>query len=148
VFRRLYRGLVNAIYISRAFRATAESRDNDAMNILGRKVRDAEGLYYVRLLRGHLLERAGRFEEALREYLAGHDLTLKPSHLAGFEKVYFETYAAAAALRCAQKLPAGALPPDAAARLRLRFDEIELRRIPGQVKAHFPLPEHPKWGKA
>jgi hypothetical protein len=145
VLRRIYRGLVNAIHIDRAFTAAQQSRNQDALDILERKVRSADDLYYVRLLRGHLYEKSGRFDHALQEFIAAHDLIARSAQLAGPEKAYFETFAAIAARRCARQLPSGALPPDTEKRLAVRFEDIDLRKIAGRVKGYFPLPEHPKW---
>jgi tetratricopeptide (TPR) repeat protein len=145
VLKRIYRGLVNAVHIDRAFAASLESRNQDALEILNRRVRDADHLYYVRLLKGHLYEKSGRFEDALEAFIAAHNLISESTQLTGREKAYFETFAAVAARRCAERLPKGALPPDVEGRLRVRFDEIDLRKMPGRIKGYFPIPEHPEW---
>lgn len=143
---RLYRGLVNAIQIDRAFTAANESRIDDALAILDGKVRAAEDLYYVRLLRGQLYERSARIDQAFREYLAAHELIVGSARLIEPEKTYFEAFAAIAARRCAAALPRS-LSREEEDRLRVRFDRVDLRKVPGRVKAYFPLPEHPKWAQ-
>ena len=145
MLRRIYRGLVNAVHIDRAFTAAIASRNQDALDILNRKVEGADHLYYVRLLKGDLYEKAGRFEEALAAFMAALGLISESRQLTGPEKAYFETFAAVAARRCAARLPKGALPSDVEGRLLVRFDEIDLRKVPGRIKGYFPLPEHPKW---
>jgi hypothetical protein len=147
VLGRLYRRLVNTIHINRAFVFARASRDKEALEILERKVRDADDVYYVRLLKGQLYEKAGRAADALREYVAAHAAIGKPSHLSAAERAYFEAFAAVAAQRCARQVSGGAVPDDVLRRCRAGFDDINLRLVPGQVKAQFPLPEHPKWGR-
>jgi hypothetical protein len=143
---RIYRRFLNDMHVDRAFAAAMESRHQDALAILDRKVKDADDLYYVRLLRGQLHEKSESFGDALQEFIAAHELISKATQLSKVEKVYLEAFAAVSARRCAHRLPdAAALPPGIIERLRIRLEKIDLRKISGQIKAYFPLPEHPYW---
>lgn len=139
--------MVNSVHIDRAFSAAHEGRHGDALDILERKVKGAEDLYYVRLLRGAIFEKLGRTEDAFREFTAAHDLVVASKQVTGPEQAYFEAFAAVAARRCAARMPRLALSPEADNRLAVRFDAVKLRKVPGKVKSYFPLPEHPKWGQ-
>jgi hypothetical protein len=143
---RFLRGIVNSIHIDRAFSAVREGRHQDALDILDRKVKGADDLYYVRLLRGGVFEKLGRSEDALREFTAAHALIVASKQVSGPEKAYFEAFAAVAARRCAARAPGHALSAEAENRA-VRFDAVKLRLVPGKVKSYFPLPEHPKWGQ-
>jgi hypothetical protein len=144
---RFLRSLINAVHIDRAFSAAREGRHQDALDILDRKVRGADDLYYVHLLRGGIFEKLGRSEDALREFTTAHDLVVSSKLVTGPEQAYFEAFAAVAARRCAARMPGLALSPEAENRLAVRFDAVKLRQVPGKVKAYFPLPEHPKWAQ-
>lgn len=144
---RFLLNIVDSIHIDRAFSAAREGRHQEALDILDRKVRGADDLYYVRLLRGSLYEKLGRDADAFREFKAAHALIVASRLLSEDEKPYFEAYAAVAARRCAARLPPGALSPDDEDRLAVRFDAVKLRKVPGKVKMYFPLPEHPQWAQ-